>query len=304
MQMVVEADRAGVDYVWLGDSHLVLRDAYVALAACALNTSSIRLGTSITPIVTRHPVAIANAACTLNELSNGRFILGIGIGDSSVRMIGKEPATIEYLEESVKTIRMLAQGEPFGDYKMASATGSLPIYYFPTGRNMLLAAGRVAEGAMINPGGDLEFLRYSLGLIREGAESAGRDFSTIHIGAWSAFAVDDDRKAALDDVKPLLARTMMRPVPLDISGLSKDQIIQVKNLYDYAKHMDVDQRAKELVPDYYAERFAISGTPRDCIGKIKEISALGVHSIHVVIMNKDKTVGTRRLLEEVIPGSR
>src|SRR5438876_6229837 len=71
------ADRLGYDSVWL--THNVARDAFVALTAYGCATSRISLGTGIVPIYTRHPVVMAQQALSVNDVTGGRFRLGVGV---------------------------------------------------------------------------------------------------------------------------------------------------------------------------------------------------------------------------------
>src|SRR5215470_595651 len=99
---------------WLGvaDSQSVFRELYVSLTVAALNTSRIRLGPLVTNPLTRHPVVTASAIASVDELSRGRIVLGLGSGDSAIYTLGAPPATVAGLEDSVVTLRRLTGGAP------------------------------------------------------------------------------------------------------------------------------------------------------------------------------------------------
>ena len=90
--LAAEAERLGFDGVWVADSQSVFRDAFVTLALAAARTERIRLATAVTNPVTRHPAVLAGAFATLDELSAGRMLVGIGKGESSVHTVGLRPA--------------------------------------------------------------------------------------------------------------------------------------------------------------------------------------------------------------------
>src|SRR5918911_304985 len=90
--VAVEAERLGLDGVWLADSQSIFRDPFAVLALAASRTERIRLATAVTNPVTRHPAVLAGVFATLDELSGGRAILGIGKGESSVYTVGLGPA--------------------------------------------------------------------------------------------------------------------------------------------------------------------------------------------------------------------
>ncbi|MBI4279724.1 MAG: LLM class flavin-dependent oxidoreductase, partial [Armatimonadetes bacterium] len=95
------AEQAGFDCAWIPDSQLLWRDVWVTLSAAALATSRIALGTNVTNPLTRHPTVTACAAASLDELSGGRAIVGIGPGESSVRVMGWNPAKVAAMKEAI-----------------------------------------------------------------------------------------------------------------------------------------------------------------------------------------------------------
>src|SRR6266496_5316308 len=105
------AEAAGFKYGWSFDSHVLWQEPYPLLTLMAINTKTMRLGPLVTNPIVRDPTVTASLLATLNIISNGRMDLGIGRGDSSRRVMGKKPATMERLEEAVKTIRALTRGE-------------------------------------------------------------------------------------------------------------------------------------------------------------------------------------------------
>ena len=83
-----------------------------AADAHGAETTTLRLGTCVTNPATREPSVTASTLAVLEELSGGRFELGIGRGDSAIRVLGKPPTTMATLEEAVHVIRALVEGRP------------------------------------------------------------------------------------------------------------------------------------------------------------------------------------------------
>src|SRR5574337_1532420 len=104
------AERAGFDYGWLFDSHVLWQAVYPLLTLMALNSERLRLGTCVTNPATRDPTVTASALATLDLISGGRMDLGIGRGDSARRVMGKPPTTLARLEEATNLIRALVEG--------------------------------------------------------------------------------------------------------------------------------------------------------------------------------------------------
>src|SRR5437762_6119749 len=79
----------GYSHVWIGDSHLIWREAYVNMTAVVLNTTKVRIATGVTNQLTRHASFVASAYATLEEFAPDGFILGVGLGVSSVETVGR-----------------------------------------------------------------------------------------------------------------------------------------------------------------------------------------------------------------------
>src|SRR5437762_1455900 len=124
------AEAAGFQYGWSFDSHVLWQEPYPLLTLMAINTRTMRLGPLVTNPIVRDPTVTASLLATLNIISNGRMDLGIGRGDSSRRVMGKKPATLETLEEAVQVIRDLNSGKQitYEDHpiQMTLADGVVP----------------------------------------------------------------------------------------------------------------------------------------------------------------------------------
>ena len=107
-----QAEDSGFDLLGVADSQSVFRELYVSLTVAALNTSRIRLGPLVTNPQTRHLVVTASAVASVDELSGGRMMLGLGSGDSAIYTLGAPPATVAGLEDAVITLGRLTTGVP------------------------------------------------------------------------------------------------------------------------------------------------------------------------------------------------
>src|SRR6266542_1584193 len=83
IQLARRCEELGFSHLWIGDSHLIWREAYVNLTAIVVHTSRVTLGTGVTNPVTRHPAVVASAFATLAELTPRRLVVGIGLGASA-----------------------------------------------------------------------------------------------------------------------------------------------------------------------------------------------------------------------------
>src|SRR6201988_1091321 len=106
-----QAESSGFSYGWIFDSHVIWMEAFPLLTLMAANTKKMRLGTCVTNPAVREATVSARLFATLNVFSPGRMHLGIGRGDSSRRVLGKKPPTLENLEEFVRTFTALNTGK-------------------------------------------------------------------------------------------------------------------------------------------------------------------------------------------------
>ena len=131
VSLVRQAESAGFTYGWSFDSHILWQEPYPLLTLMATNTRTMRLGTLVTNPVVRDPTVTASLLATLNIISNGRMDLGIGRGDSSRRVMGKKPTTMDRLEEAIHTVRVLTRGEELvyegARISMPWAQGNVPV---------------------------------------------------------------------------------------------------------------------------------------------------------------------------------
>ncbi len=110
VRQVQLAESLGFDTAWIADTHLVCRELWVTLAACAAGTSRIRLGPGIAVPHTRHISVTASAIATLHELAEGRVVIGIGTGGSAAETMGLsvgKVARIATLESMAASLRRL-----------------------------------------------------------------------------------------------------------------------------------------------------------------------------------------------------
>src|ERR1039458_862183 len=109
--MVEEIESLGFDHLWLTDSSLHARNCYSYLTLAASRSTSLLLGTAVTNPATRHPAITAAAAATVDEISGGRMLLGIGAGHRPLLALGLRSSPLADLEAAIGGIRRLWTGE-------------------------------------------------------------------------------------------------------------------------------------------------------------------------------------------------
>lgn len=278
------ADEVGYDSVWLGDSHLIWRELYVLLGALALSTSKVKLGPCVTNPFTRNPTVTAAAISTLDDLSGGRALLGIGAGDSALKNLGKKSATLLSLENVIETLRKLFRGEKFklDDYpvQLAGVSGrEIPIYLAAGSPKMQQLAGRVADGVILGYWPDMP---KGLARVREGEAKAQRPRGRVETVLWTPCSVSWDSRRAFEAVKPQVARRLLSAASR--GALSEEEMAMTEPLrrtYDFRHHMGAEHSA--LVPDALVDRYAIAGTPEQVRAKVQTVCSVdGIDEIAII----------------------
>ena len=280
------AESLGFESVWIGDSHLIWREPYVTMTACALGTSRVRLGTGVTNPLNRDVSVTASGFLALQELTRGRMALGIGLGDSAVRTMGARPVTLKTLEGAIDQIRRLHGGEtvptPSGPQRLLAASGtSVPIYIAGSGPRLLELGGRIADGVIILVGVDPRFVDAGVAQVRRGAAAAGRSPDAVRTVLWVPYAMGGDT-ASLAAVKSHIARIIIRPLPVELDAMENDVAGRIKAEYDYYKHMDVQSDHGRLVPDSFVGRWALAADGATCAEAVRQAARLGVDEVAII----------------------
>ena len=327
IRLVKTAEACDFETAYIGDSQMIWNDVWVALGACALATSKIRLGTGVTNVVTRHPAVTANAALSLNMLSQGRAVLGVGAGDSAVRTAGLSPARLPEISERINFMRKLLDGEEaeainwgadqrdgtWGSESLvrivgADRWGNLPIQLACMGPKSVRAAGEFCDGVIVDGhmGGNAEGVNKTVESASNGADKAGRSMDGFRFIAAIDAAIDDDRGKALDKVRPTAARNIAnKPWLPDTIGVEHADVVkEVTESYSFYQHLDLTAKHREIVTDEVAMKCCIAGTPEDCIAKGRELKEAGINEISIFITSQDEEGShnvLKRFAEEVFP---
>ena len=307
------AEDNGFDYIWAWDSHILWQDVYPVFTLIAANTERVRIGPCVTNPATRDITVTASTLATLNEISGGRMVMGMGRGDSARRVIGKPPVTVEHMEEACRQIRDLAEGREI-DYggtplQLKWAGGKLPVWVAAYGPKALRAAGRVADGLIMQLA-DPYIVEWSLAYVREGAEEAGRSFDDIQIMSAAPAYVTDDLAAAREQVRWFPAMVSNHVVDLVQRYASTElpqaltEFIEARDHYDYADHGRTGAEHASFVTDEVVDRFCVLGTPERCLEKLRELEALGVDQFNIYSMVDDPAGVIRTFGRDLIPAFR
>ena len=286
IQLAKVTEQLGYSHIWVGDSHLIWREAYVNMAAMALNTTRVKLGTGVTNPLTRHPSVVASAYATVEEYAPGRTIVGIGLGDSSVETMGMKPAKLSYFEKTMAQMRQLLDGqevqlETGKIHLLHPCTNKVPIYIAASGPRMLELSGRIAGGIIVLVGVADEYIAHARERISAGAKAAGRKVEDIDLVLWVPCAVSDSAPAK-DAVKAHVARVVAHPLPYVLDPSEQKVLEEIRKTYDYYHHMDQQANHAEVIPDWLVDKFAIAGTVAECRAQIERVKKSGIQQIAII----------------------
>ena len=287
--MVGEIESLGFSHFWLTDSSLHARNCYAYLTLAATASSRLLLGTAVTNPATRHPAITAAAAATVDEISSGRLILGIGAGDRPLLALGLRPSPLGTLEAAIDAIRLLWRGEEVdlssGGFSLSSAhlrfpaRPDIPVFLSASGPKTLELAGRVGDGVILLVGLFPEALDWAIGQLVKGAQAAGRP--RPHVAVFAYGAIDEDEEAALANARSIAAWfPQTAPHICDLAGLSPEIVTRVREAYQGGEFQEAAAAARQL-PDDFVRKVALAGNGKRAMGQIRAVLDAGADSMHV-----------------------
>ena len=309
VELIALAEALGYGAVYVGDSHMIWREAYTILGAAALATSRITLAAGVTNPVTRDPAVVAAATEALHGLAGERVALGIGTGDSAVQTMGMKPARLTHFEACLRAMRGLIAGESVthpvtgAEVRLTYARrgARIPTYIAVSGPKIHRLAGRLAEGAIVLVGTDPALLAASRRELEAGAAEAGRDLRAdgFRVVCWTPCSIQEDGRAARVAVKAHVARVLKRELPFPLDDATMVVVRRIREEYEYYQHMVVGTEHGHPVPDELVERFAIAGTPAEVRDQLDRIASSGLVDEIALIPHTQEPRDRERIIRTV-----
>jgi 5,10-methylenetetrahydromethanopterin reductase len=275
---------------WFPDSQLLWRDVFATLAAASLQTEHVRLGTAVTNVLTRHPSVLASAVRTINELIPGRFVLGVGIGDSSVRTIGLAPATGSQLRAQIAELRsLLAGADNDRGIHLRDAPGSCPVLIAATGPRNLELAGEIGDGVILLTGFDTVNLQANLERVERGASRAAASLEQREVVVTTYCHVTDHPRDDARLLKPICLTIAQQGGQLALKrlGVAIDPPDTPVQVYPDLVHAEDWERAVEVCSPWvsdeaaqiFAERACLFGPADSIVTRLRELERFGVSEV-------------------------
>ena len=283
------AEEAGFESLWVTERYFH-EETFSLLGFLAAVTRRIKLGVGVVNPYTRNPALLAMASATLDRISGGRFLLGLGRSDKPViqgRMGIPYGDSRAALGETTILIRSLLSGERIsaasGRFKLNGARlattpiqQKLPIYLAAIGTKGLHLAGAIADGVLLNAYVPPAYVRYAVQEIRQAAQEAGRDPQSIDIACMLIVRPTDDPDSLRPTLKQRIVRLLEEPyvgeILLEKGGFDPEILPSLRAVA--AK--DGGKEASKLISDEMVEAFYVFGPVDQCKERIAAYRQAGV----------------------------
>jgi len=316
----VRTEKAGFDSIWAADHLLMIPTGTVPnpwpiLSVIASQTERIEMGTCVSDPHRIHPAVFAQLTATIDQISNGKLIIGLGAGEAmNVEQFGIQwSRPVERMVEFTKIIRYLWQKESLDFegkfWKLKKAflqikpkRNPIPIYFAANGRKTRENTGKIADGWIPVSQGPKVYKKH-LSEIKESAEKVGRKLENFEPAIYIYTAIAERYEDAISQLKKIKHQIAFSPKMVEeVYGI---EIPMPDDLYSEIIVSDETIRLYEdfgrLLPDEVVEEFTIAGTPSDCEEKVEEFVKAGVKHFILINMGPDPKFVLETYAKKIIP---
>ncbi len=316
VKIAQQRETEGWDGQMFMDSQSLSADPYVMMGAWAVATERLKLCTSTTNPLTRHPAVTAACAASLQSISGGRAYLGIGRGDSALAYLGYAPAKLSVFRQALQDLQTLLSGGEiaFGSHETLAGSASadtlslsdrpentrlkwlpadlpkVPLDVAATGPKVIAMAAAIAERVTFSVGAMPDRLQWAVSTAETARSSLNLSKKNISYGAQIIVVCNPDLDAVLETTASFvapLARFQVIQSTADgpQSNADSDNLAKIRRGYDMTKHGEVnslDKLGGASLSEDFVRRFAIVGSPEHCIERLLELYKLGIERFVVV----------------------
>lgn len=297
VQLVAEMDALGYEVAFVADAQV---DQFAAFGACAAATERIKLATGITSVYSRTPTWLATAAATVDSLSNGRFVLGLGVGhpENWAMRDNVEPGRplpftngAQRLRETTELFRLILRGAYEGhpvDYegqifrvrgfesRIVPVRSEIPVWFGSLGPRNLALAGEIADGAVGSVMPRPMITSYFAATVAQGAASVGRDPDDVSLVAYVPTCVSADIRSARRAVELRLVVYVarLRHYQRHLTALGFGDVVSaVLDAVPSASRAGADfGGALGIIPEDLLEMTCAWGTAEHCVATLRKFA--------------------------------
>jgi probable F420-dependent oxidoreductase len=314
LELIQLAEQHGFEYGWTYDSHVLWEESYATLALAADRTERIKLGHFVTNPGIRDPTVTASWYATMQDISDGRMVMGIGRGDSSRRVVGLKPVKVAEFELRCAMIKDLMNGRKVAwndkELELTWVRDELPdieMWVAGYGPKALAVAGRVGDGVIIQLA-DPQIIQWIMETARTSAQEAGRDPAALKCIVGAPSHISDDIADAREQVRWFPAMVSNHVMDLiekygwesEIPEALTDYV-KARKFYDYKEHSRVGAKHGSFVTDEICDRFCVLGNAGQATEKLRELESVGVDQFNVYLMTHNQEETLAAYGKDIIP---
>ncbi len=314
LELTRRAAANGFTYGWTFDSHVLWQEPFVIYSRMLAENPEMVVGPMVTNPGTRDWTVIASLFATLNEMSGGRTVCGMGRGDSALRYIGRPPTKLATMEESMAVIKDLVAGKEVTyrdktfNMPWVGDGWDLPMWVAGYGPRALTLIGQKADGFILQLA-DPYLVEWTVKFMRSAASDAGRNPDDIKICVAAPAYVGDNLEQQRDQVRWFGGMVGNHVADLvDRYGTESDMVpaalseyIKAREGYDYDHHGKAGNPSTDFVPDEVIDRFCVLGPVDKHIERMQELRELGVDQFAIYLMHDAQEVTLDAYGDAVMP---
>ena len=316
------AEGLGFDLLTCGDSQSLWAECYSLMTFAATVTTRPSLAITVTNPATRHPAVAASAAASVQQISGGRFRVGLASGDSALRIIGVAPATVAELEDYARAIRSLTGGSSvrWGDADIAlhwlREPVPVPVWIAAEGPRTQRLAGRIADGVILSNCLTAERMAAAREHLAAGAADAGRSLDDLEIWHMCNLVFAPTEGEALDAISSVLAGTANHVFRFTLDGKGvpdemRERLTGLMGEYQSRHHAQPGAAnpnnallAKYGLRDWLARQGTVAGPPDHCVARLREVASVGATNLILSQFVDDQLEWMQKFAGEVLPAFR
>ena len=312
------SNELGFDIVGIGDSPAGWGELYVSLTLAVIETDTAIVTPFVTSPFLRHPLVVASAFSSLQDLSGGRMAMGLATGGSNVFAVGRGQAKQQEVRAYWDALEALQGGESVSwedrPVSPLHRPRKVPVYYSAFGPKALKLAGEKADGVILFTGMNLDETAAKIRVVRDSAREHGRDPEDVDIWVTSYCSIRDTREQAVDDLKAFivvngLAIGLIPGAMAQVPPHLTDKLVELQSRYDTSEHVAVggknvrllDELGPELT-EFLAGRDTVVGPPAEVKTVIDGLESLGVSAFITNMPGHADREGNMRALTKLIKG--
>jgi len=340
----VRAEALGYASLWFADSQMIWSDCYATLALAADRTSRIRVGTGVAVTGSRPSSVTAASIATINQIAPGRTFLGVGSGNTAMRILGRKPHRIAEFDRYLGELRPLMRGEEAGvkvgddtrlirhlmpDDGFVNFRDPIPLYVSGFGPRSLGLAGKHGDGAILGWPPTQRILEYFLGMIDAGAEAVGRrrDRASFRTTALTTIGVLDpgetlDSPRIRAECGPMAIaglhyaydswRQLGQRPPHATAELWEDYVAMLEAIPEARRHQRVHAghncwvlpEEERFVTPALIENMCLVGTPEQIAERLNAYDEAGLDEVMILPALAPRYEVIERVARDVLPALR